>query len=148
MHANLVSRASRTMPSSRAEVWEALVSPEAIKQYMFGTEAVSDWREGSPIEWKGQWEGKPYADKGTLLKAEPGRILRYSHYSPLSGMPDLPENRHTVTWELKDAERGTEVVLTQDNNKTEEARLHSEKNWEKMLAALEGYLSRTGGTGR
>jgi hypothetical protein len=31
------------------KVWETLVNPEAIRQYMFGTNVVSDRREGSPI---------------------------------------------------------------------------------------------------
>ena len=28
-----------------AEVWDALVNPEKIKQYMFGTDVVTSWKE-------------------------------------------------------------------------------------------------------
>jgi uncharacterized protein YndB with AHSA1/START domain len=54
MPTNLIARASITINASRAQVWNALVSPEAIKQYMFGADVITDWREGSPIVWKGE----------------------------------------------------------------------------------------------
>jgi len=38
-----------------------------------------------------------------------------------------------------DAER-TRVTLSQDNNPTEQAREHSEKNWGMMLTALKQFL--------
>jgi len=137
-----IARASLTVDAPRAKVWDALVNPKAIKRYMFGAAVVSDWREGSPIVWKGEWQGKPYEDKGTLLEVEPGRTLRYSHFSPLSGLPDEPGNYHTVTIELSGEGNQTRVALAQDNNPTDEARVHSEKNWGMMLAALQKFLER------
>ena len=123
-----------------AKVWDALVNPQKIRQYMFGTNAVSDWEEGAPIVWKGEWEGKPYEDKGVILKLKPERVLQYSHFSPLSGQPDVPENYHTVTIELSTKGAGTIVTLSQDNNATEEDREHSEQNWAMMLASLREFL--------
>ena len=105
-----------------------------------GTELRSDWKKGSPITWEGLWEGKYYKDKGTIQDIERGYLLRYTHFSPLSGMPDRPENYHTVTIELADSGEGTEVTLTQDHNTSEEARVHSEKNWGTMLSMLKQYL--------
>jgi uncharacterized protein YndB with AHSA1/START domain len=113
-----------------------LVTPEEIKRYMFGATVVSDWKEGSDIVWKGEWKGKPYEDKGVILNLEPGHTLRYSHWSPLSGLPDAPENRHTVTIELSGEGGRTHVSLAQDNNKTTEERDHSMKNWSTMLDGL------------
>lgn len=140
MAQNLIANASIVIDASRAKVWDALVTPEAITQYMFGTNVVSDWKEGSPITWSGEWEGKSYEDKGTVLRIEPERILQYTHFSPLSGLPDKPENYHTVTIELSGEGNQTRASLTQDNNPTEEARAHSEKNWKMMLAALKAFV--------
>lgn len=140
MDKNLIARASIAINASRAKVWEALVNPETIKQYMFGTHVVTDWREGSPIRWKGEWQGKSYEDKGVILRFEPPRILQYSHFSPLSGLPDKPENYHTVTIEISSEGNQTRVSLAQDNNATEEERKHSEKMWKMMLTALKNFL--------
>ena len=142
MPKELIARASASIGAPAAKVWDALVNPRMIKQYMFGTTVVSDWREGSPISWKGEFKGKAYEDKGRILKIEPGRVLQYTHYSPLSGLPDTPENRHTVTIELAGEGARTHVSLSQDNNADDDAREHSEKNWKMMLEGLRKLLEK------
>lgn len=138
----LIAKAAITVNVPRERVWNALMNPEAIKQYMFGTDVVSEWREGSRIVWKGEWQGKVYEDNGMILQLRPRRRIQYSHFSPLSGLPDKPENYHTVTIELSGDENETRISLLQDNNATEDARAHSEKNWGTMLAALKKFLER------
>jgi uncharacterized protein YndB with AHSA1/START domain len=140
MDKNLIARASVTIDAPSERVWDALVNPEAIKQYMFGTNVVSDWREGSPIIWQGEWQGRAYEDKGVILQLKPGQTLQYSHFSPLSGLPDKPESYHNVTIELSDEGGQTRVSLAQDNNPSEQAREHSEKNWQDMLSTLKLYM--------
>jgi uncharacterized protein YndB with AHSA1/START domain len=140
MGKGLIARASVTINAPSEKVWDALVNPEAIKQYMFGTNVVAEWREGSPIIWQGEWQGKPYVDKGVILQFKTGRKIQYSHFSPLSGLPDKPESYHTVTIELSGEGNQTRVSLAQDNNPTEQARDHSEKNWGIMLTALKKFL--------
>ena len=136
----LIAKAAITVNVPRERVWNALMNPEAIKQYMFGTDVVSGWREGSRIVWKGEWQGKVYEDNGMILQLRPRRRIQYSHFSPLSSLPDKPENYHTVTIELSGDENETRISLSQDNNATEDARAHSEKNWGTMLAALKKFL--------
>ncbi len=140
MNKGLIAKASISISVPVGKVWDALTNPEVIKQYMFGTNVISDWKEGSPIVWKGEWQGKKYEDKGVILKLEPERLIQYSHFSPLSGKPDLPENYHTVTVELSAEGAETRISLSQDNNPTEKSREHSEKNWAMMLASLKKLL--------
>jgi uncharacterized protein YndB with AHSA1/START domain len=142
MEKNLIATASITINATSDKVWNALVTPAAIKQYMFGTTVVTDWREQSPIVWKGDWKGKPYEDKGVILKFTPKRLLKYSHFSPLAGLPDTPENYHTVTVELSGDGPPTQVALTQDKNATEEERENSKKNWNTMLGGLKTFVER------
>ena len=136
MPQNLVATASITVNAPAARVWRALVDPAIIKQYMFGATVSSDFRTGRPITWKGEWQGRPYEDKGTILEVEPNRVLAYSHFSPLSGQPDVPENYHTVRIELDGRGGETLVTLTQDRNATKQEREHSQKNWRMMLEGL------------
>ena len=139
---DIIARVSTTVNASKDKVWEALVTPAIIKQYMFGAEVSSDFRKGSKITWKGEWEGKSYEDKGEIREVEPGRLLEYSHFSPLSGDEDVPENYHTVTIELAEKNGKTSVTLTQDNNPTDKAREHSEKNWQGMVDGLKKVLEK------
>lgn len=140
MDRNLIARASVLINAGRTKVWEALINPEAIRQYMFGTTVLTDWKTGHPIFWQGEWEEKEYEDKGIVLQVNPERLLQFSHFSPLSGVPDKPENYHIVTIELTGDGNQTRVSLSQDNNSTDTEREHSEKNWEMMLSALKKFV--------
>jgi uncharacterized protein YndB with AHSA1/START domain len=128
------ARADIQAPTSK--VWQALTDPDLIQRYMFGSRVETDWQTGSPITWKGEYEGKSYEDKGEILEVVAGRRLRLTHFSPLSGEEDAPENYHTLLYELEEHDGHTRVSLSQDNNPSEEAAEHSRGNWEKMLAGL------------
>ena len=45
----LFAKASTKIYAPIAKVWEALITPKIISQYMFVTEVVSQWKEGSSI---------------------------------------------------------------------------------------------------
>jgi uncharacterized protein YndB with AHSA1/START domain len=135
-----VAKVSTVIDASKEEIWTALTDPTSISQYMFGTKVTTDWSEGSPITWEGEWNGNEYQDKGTIREVRPPQILEYSHFSPLTGLPDEPANYHTVRIEVVDEGQVTTVTLIQDNNETPEVRNHSEKNWQAMLDGLKAVV--------
>ncbi|HMC98357.1 MAG TPA: SRPBCC family protein [Flavobacteriales bacterium] len=136
MNTGIIARATAIIHEPVDRVWKALVDPEMIARYMMGAQVFSDWKEGSPIVWKGEWKGKAYEDHGQVLKVKEPELLKYSHRS---GSDDQGEE-HTVTIELKEVAGVTHLRLTQDNNATEEARQHSEENWNRMLDGLKKVL--------
>jgi uncharacterized protein YndB with AHSA1/START domain len=140
MGKNLEAKASITIQSDADEVWDALTNPDKIKQYFFGTNAISDWKKGSSIRFTGEWEGKTYEDKGTILDARPGELLRYTYWSSMGKLEDKPENYATVTYELVPAGTETTLNITQDNIANEEGREHSEKNWQWILSELKKFI--------
>lgn len=124
------------------KVWDALTNPKLIKQYLFGTEAKSDWKAGSPITYTGMWQGKSYEDKGTVLEAVPRKLLKSTFWSSMAGKPDTPEHYQTVTYELSEAGGKTTVTVTQDNNPNAESASHSESNWGQVLQAMKDLLEK------
>ena len=89
------AEATVLVTAPRSGVWEALTDPGIVKQYFLGTNLTTTWREGDPVTFAGEWKGKSYEDKGIVLENRPGELLRITHYSPLTGLPDVPENYHT-----------------------------------------------------
>jgi uncharacterized protein YndB with AHSA1/START domain len=138
----LVATAEVDIDAAPERVWTALTDPAQIRAYMFGTNIETDWTVGSPIVWKGEWEGKPYEDKGEIIEIAPNRRLTVTHFSPLSGQPDVPGNYHTLTYELARRGNTTHVSLSQDNNPNQEAVQHSQRNWQFMLQSLKEYIER------
>ena len=140
MNKTFIAKATITINKSSSKVWEALTTPSIIKQYFFGVDVVTNWKVGSPIIYKGQWQGKSFEDKGKILKFEPEKVLVSTHWSPLSDVPDSPENYHTVTYKLSGHGGNTQVTITQDNNASEEEKADSERNWNMMLDGLKKLL--------
>jgi uncharacterized protein YndB with AHSA1/START domain len=136
MDKGLVVKKSIFVDADTATVWDALVNPQKIKQYLFGTDTISDWKVGSRITYKGVWQGKEYEDGGTILQLVPGKIFQSTYWSVMSGTENKPENYATVTYELAKKDGGTLVILTQDNCSTEEQKKHLEENWSKVLEGL------------
>ena len=124
------------------EVWDALTNPVIIKQYFFGTDLKTDWKKGSPVIWSGEWEGKTYEDKGKVLEVDPGKYVRYSYWSSMSGTDDKPENYQNVSYTLTENNGITTLEVGQDNIKDDAAKQHSEQNWQaifgKMKELVEG----------
>lgn len=140
MPKDLIAKVSAVIDASPARVWEALTKPELVKQYFFRTELITDWKEGAPITYRGEWEGKHYEDKGTVLKFEPEKKIITTYWSPLSGKPDTPEHYNTITYELSPQDGGTLLAIAQDNCTDEEGRKHSEKNWGMILEGMKKML--------
>ena len=59
-----------TARSTVEEAWDLLGDPGKVGRLFWGSTVESDFKAGSPIVWKGAWEGKVIEDKGTILKRE------------------------------------------------------------------------------
>ena len=81
-------------------VWAALTDPAQIATYMQGSKVTTTWQVGSPITWDGEYDGRSYQDKGEVLTYDEPRVLSVTHYSPMMGQPDEPENYHTLVYTL------------------------------------------------
>jgi len=97
---NLKFNTAIDINGSVSDVWNALVNPEKIKIYLFGTEAVSDWKKGSDLIFRGEWEGTEYKDSATILEIEPEKTLKYNYISSFSQLEDKTENRSTLTFTI------------------------------------------------
>ncbi len=121
------------------KVWEALTSPEILKQYFFGTEMITTWEVGTPITFQGSWEGQAYMDKGTVLAYTNNDFLSYSYLSSWADLPDLPENYLHITYKVEPSTTGTKLTITQTNYDEERAK-HSSDNWAGMINEMKKII--------
>ena len=128
-------------------VWDAQTKPEIVKQYFFGTDQVTDWTVGSPIYFRGEWQGKRYEDRGTVLSFQPMTSLSFNYWSSFSGLDDRPELRQIIRYDLAPADDGIRVTVTQTNVDTQERADHSASNWTGVLAGMKTLLESPKSTG-
>jgi uncharacterized protein YndB with AHSA1/START domain len=136
----VVATADVDINAPAQKVWTALTDPDTIARYMMGSRVKTDWQPGSTITWSGEYQGRPYEDKGEVVEVEPGRRLVVTHFSPLTGQKDEPGNYHTVRYELDEKGGRTHVSLTQDNNGSQDEAEHSAQNWSMMLNGLKDVV--------
>lgn len=136
----ITGHASIEINAEPAHVWDALTNPKKIKEYFFGTHAETDWTVGSDIIFTGEYEGKKYKDKGTILTNDPHHLLQYTYWSSMGGVEDKAENYVIVTYKLTGKGASTLVEVTQENIPDQKSRKHSEENWTKVLEGLKDFI--------
>ncbi len=111
----LVVKNNITINAPAAKVWDALVNPEQTKKYMFGCETISDWKLGSSLLWRGNYEGKEMDFvTGKIIDIKPNTFLKYTVIDPNASYDDIPENHLNVSYELSEQDGKTTLTVTQD----------------------------------
>jgi uncharacterized protein YndB with AHSA1/START domain len=143
MQEKYTAETSITIDAPSSAVWAAITSPASIKKYLFGTQVSTDWKEGSPINYEGEYNGKKYHDKGIIKKIEPEKIFQSTYWSSMGGKEDKPENYNLVTYRLTPKDGKTVVTLTQDNVLSEQEKEHVTGNWNTVLKQLKEVVEKT-----
>ncbi|AEI47758.1 SRPBCC family protein [Runella slithyformis] len=142
MSNKLTLKTSVLIQASVSEVWDALTNPVPVKAYFFGTNLLTDWTVGDPIRFTGVWDGGAYEDKGMVPAFVPERYLSYNYWSSFSGMEDVPEHYVAIAYIVESVEQGTQLTVTQNKRKDEEAWAHSEKSRQILLAEMKKLLGK------
>lgn len=143
MRHDLIASNSVKINASPDKVWHGLTDPETIKEYLFGTNTVTDWKKGSEIIFKGEYQGHHYADHGQILENIPLEKLSYSYWSGFSGLDDRPENYSTITYLLSKLDQNTtELTWTQKGYPDESRHAHALKDMPEFLGRVKGIIER------
>lgn len=136
----LTTTTTTTIEAPVQEVWNAITDPDVIERWFFGVKTETDWKPGSPIVHRGEWQGKPYEDKGEIVRIEAPTLLVHTHWSDVSGRPDTPENYEEVTWSLAERNGSTDLTVSERNLPSDEAKAMSEQSWGMVLENLKSLL--------
>lgn len=103
-----------------ATVWNVLTSAKHTPKYMFGCQAVTDWKVGSQLLWQANYEGKDMVFvKGVIKEYFPEKQLVYSTIDPNNpSIDDIPENYLDVYYIIEKTNKGVVLTVKQGNYKT------------------------------
>lgn len=143
MRQDLIISQSIDINAPVAKVWDALTNPAIIKEYLFGTETITDWQPGSKVIFQGEYGGQQYCDGGIVVENSENRILSYTYWSGFSGLEDKPENYSLITYTLKN-DRGdnTNFTWTQKGFATEQGYDHSLSGMTAFLEQIKAIVER------
>ena len=139
---DLTTAASIAIDAPIDDVWAAITTPDTIEKWFFGVRTESDWEVGSSLVHRGEWQGKPYEDKGEIVRIDPPKLLVHTHWSDVSGTPDRAESYQEVTWALEEKGDGTQLTVSERNLPSDEAKQVSDQSWGMVLGNLKQLLER------
>jgi uncharacterized protein YndB with AHSA1/START domain len=142
MNRKYISSSTIKIEASCSMIWDALIKPEIAKVYFFGAQIVTDWKKGSPITFRGEFNGNKYEEKGTILNVEPNNQLQYSHWSNFDGLPDTPENYRTWTFDITEREETTFLTISEDNIPTVRQKNRSDDFWNDALSKIKRLVEK------
>ena len=118
--AELLIRKSIDVDAPAEILWKVLTDSEFIRQYMFGCNAETDWKPGSPLLWRGAADGVVYV-KGEVKQFEAPHTLEYTVFDPNSKLADVPSNYLVMKLEIREDGRGRSILeITQGDFATVE----------------------------
>lgn len=126
------------------KIWEGLTNPEIIKEYLYGTETVTDWKPGSEVVFQGEYNGQKYRDHGVVMENIPNKLLSYSYWSGFSGTEDKPENYSSISYKIEPKDdKTTTFYWIQKGYASEENYKHSLEGMEDFMASIKAVIEKS-----
>jgi uncharacterized protein YndB with AHSA1/START domain len=119
-------RFSSTIRAPRETVWNVLWEDQTYRKwtnvFSEGSYAVSDWKEGSKVQFLSQDGGGLFS---TIDKLVPNEVMQFRHQGEIRNGQELPPNDASSNWygamEIYNlADKGGETELTVEVDITEE----------------------------
>lgn len=143
MRNDLIVKKSIEINAAPSKVWEALTNPELIKEYLFGTQTITDWKVGSQIIFRGEYKEQTYQDRGIILENILNKLISYSYWSSFSGLEDKPENYSAVSYTLDSSDnKKTTLTWTQKGFASEDNYKHSQSGMNQVLEKIKEVVEK------
>jgi hypothetical protein len=127
-------------------VWDVLTNAGLMTRWMaepdVRVEVTTDWVVGAPIVVRGFHIAR-FENSGTVLAFDPPRLLRYSHLSSLSRLPDSTENYSIFEFRLDLIDCRTALTVTVSNFPTESIFKHLDFYWRGTMGVIKQFVERS-----
>ena len=99
------------------KVWNTLTLPELVKQWQYGSDLITNWKIGSEIRFRNEWEGQVFEQWGTVLEVIPNQKVKYSLFFPRPELEDKPENYFIMSYVLSEENNKVKLEIIQEDNR-------------------------------
>ncbi|TDW50333.1 activator of Hsp90 ATPase-like protein [Flavobacterium sp. 270] len=99
------------------KVWNTLTQPALVKQWQYGSDLITDWKIGSEIRFRNEWEGQVFEQWGTVLEVIQNQKIKYSLFFPRPELEDKPENYFIMSYVLSEENQKVKLEILQEDNR-------------------------------
>ena len=125
-----------TINAQARKVWDALVLPEFVKQWQYGSLLITDWKIGSDIRFRSEWNGQVFEQWGKVLEFNPYKSLSYTLFAPRPDLEDKPENYFIMKYILTENSDSTILEIIQEDGRPSAVEEQPQGEENQILAML------------
>ncbi len=125
----------RTTPE---RLWEALTTPEFMRQYWFGMHLETDWAQGAP--WRLVFPDGRTADMGEVAEVKPSRLL-VLHWRNEHSATMKEEGTSVCTMEIEQANGAVKLTVTHSIDRPDSCLIRGVSGgWPMIICNLKSLL--------
>jgi uncharacterized protein YndB with AHSA1/START domain len=138
-----VFRKTVIIQAPQSQVWLSLTAPAEMQAWMAQADLriETNWAIGGPFLIRGDLHGLPFENKGTVLAFQPETLLRYTHLSSVSHLPDIAESYAQIEFKLESIDKNqTRLTVEVSRAPTQVIHKHLAYYWNVTLEVLKRRL--------
>lgn len=113
----ITSKSTILINATKQKVWDALTKPELVKKWQYGSDLLTDWKVGSEIRFRGEWENKVFEQWGKILEIIPNELIKYSLFFPRPDLEDKEENYFIMSYVISEWENMVKLEIVKEDNR-------------------------------
>lgn len=131
------------LDAAPGEVWKLITDPDCIRKFLFNSQVKTNWKKGSPIQFRGSWKGREYRATGTILQVKENELLEYSYFNNVSGLKEINEDNHSrVIYKLSERKGRTILSIVQANLPSQDEENEAALYWESVIERIVQLLEK------
>jgi uncharacterized protein YndB with AHSA1/START domain len=113
----ITSKSTIHVNASKQKVWDALTKPELVKKWQYGSDVLTDWKVGSEIRFRVEWDSKVFEQWGKILEVIPNELIKYSLFFPRPDLEDKEENYFIMSYHISELENAVRLEIIKEDNR-------------------------------
>ncbi|PJJ09217.1 activator of Hsp90 ATPase-like protein [Flavobacterium sp. 1] len=113
----ITSKSTILINATKQKVWDALTKPELVKKWQYGSDLLTDWKVGSEIRFRVEWDNKVFEQWGKILEVIPNELIKYSLFFPRPDLEDKEENYFIMSYFISESENAVQLEIIKEDNR-------------------------------
>jgi uncharacterized protein YndB with AHSA1/START domain len=139
----ITSKSTILINATKQIVWDALTKPELVKKWQYGSDLLTDWKVGSEIRFRVEWEGKVFEQWGKILEMIPNELIKYSLFFPRPDLEDKEENYFIMSYIISESENIIKLEIIKEDNRPGAVKEKESNEENPVLIALKEIIEQS-----
>ena len=138
----ITSKSTIVVNANKQKVWDALTKPEFVKQWQYGSDLLTDWKVGSDIRFRIEWDNEVFEQWGKILEIIPNELIKYSLFFPRPDLEDKEENYFIMSYIISEFKNAIKLEIVKEDNRSGVVKEKENNEENPILIALKEIIEK------